>query len=397
MGRGLTRRDFLGAALAAASLPVCKPAYAQDVEPEKRLVFDAISGEPLEKVQVTAKKVGDRGRWVFKTDADGIYPFGEICSEIEEPTLIRLKISSKKLSAAYIGLESYLMVYPDQQENDGFGDVGLIPLKHPAISLSVDDTLFNERWLALLKEVFFSVDRQGSPRPRRTAIGALARFSPGEMRVYLSTAFSAKEVEFITDVVGGGVAALSAGTMSVRAFRKFSKAEPIPSEGELTPGTITIIKNLNYPRPAVRIRYGNTPSTEGTGETDGVEACPHEILAALIILDTLTLEELFQNGLGDQSQQAYARSIIQRCIAYSLGWRPTMLLPNRTMVDDSYGPPETIMRRQITAEDRALALAAAGGGSGCYPAGTRFLKKGVPILKTDPSYPLNRRFEENEE
>lgn len=360
--------------------------------PDLRTLFDAISGEPLPGVRIKAKRLGKKGKWLFKTDENGAFPFGDIINSIPEASKIRFKIRPRHLGGKHIGLESRIIVYPEPEKNAGFGNFGLIPLVHPVKSLGAGD-LLNERWLALVKEIFFSIDRQPSPRPSRTGPGARTGFAPGKISIRLSEEFTENEAGLIENAVTGAVSDLSANTLWVESILAVPAEETLLPEGALPARTVTIARNLNFSRPAVRIRYGNTlPPDEEYPAIEGVN--PHEIQAALINLDIFTLNVLYKDGASDQQQREYAQSLIQRCVAYALGWRPTVLLPNRTVVDDNYGPPGAFTRKLITAEDKALALAGAGGGSLCYPPGIRFIKKGKPFLKADPDYPLNMLEEE---
>ncbi len=378
----ISRRGFLGGCLAAALLPVRLPAARQDVG--ARRVFDAVSGEPLVGALITAKRVGRRGRWRFETDAEGLYPFNRIAADLERPGKVRLRISPG--SGGHIPYEFYLHVLPDAESNANIGDVGLVPLERPGSAAGIDDEAFNSNWAELLKQIFFAVDRQPSPRPRKTLPGSLARFDCRDVLVRVAGSLSSAENGFVRDVLPGAVRDLSGGLLRVRKFRRVSAESALVPAAELPAGTITVARRDDFPRPAVRIRYGNTaPAAEGA---ECEEVNPHEILAAQIILDVLTLDELYKNGTGNDDERRYARSLVQRCVAYALGWRPTMLLPGRTVVDDNYGPPGAYTRRLLTAEDRALALAAYGGGSGCYPPGVRFAKGPKPKLRADKKYPL---------
>ena len=376
----ISRRGFLGGCLAAALLPVRLPAARQDAG--TRCVFDAVSGEPLVGALITAKRVGRRGRWRFETDAEGLYPFNRIATDLERPGKVRLRISHG--GGGYIPYELFLHVLPSAESNFNIGDIGLIPLEQPGSAIGIDDEALNSNWTKLLKQVFFAVDRQPSPRPRKTLQGSLARFGCGNVLVRVAGSLSSAEYGLVRDVLSGTVRDLSGGLLSVRKFRRVSAESALVPAAELPAGSITVARRDDFPRPAVRIRYGNTAAA-GEAEEEGN---PHEILAAQIILDVLTLDELYKNGTGNDDERRYARSLMQRCVAYALGWRPTMLLLGRTVVDDNYGPPGAYTRRLLMAEDRALALAASGGGSGCYPPGVRFAKGPKPKLRADKKYPL---------
>ena len=129
------------------------------------------------------------------------------------------------------------------------------------------------------------------------------------------------------------------------------------------------------------IRYGNTGPYE-------IYYNPNEIIAARIFLDTYTLDELFRDGDTSGAEKTLARHMIQRCTLYALGWRPTLLLPNATTVDDNYGPPGQYTRRTITPVDRALAAVFTGGGTGCYAPGMRWDKRGAIRLIGESAFPV---------
>jgi hypothetical protein len=61
-------------------------------------------------------------------------------------------------------------------------------------------------------------------------------------------------------------------------------------------------------------------------------------------------------------------------------------------MDENYGPGGLQEFEQNSHYDYALSLMASGGGSGCYPPGTRFVNnKNKVILKSDIDWPLNAR------
>ena len=385
MSKRVSRRSFLGAGLAAAALPAL--AGAQGQEPELRRVIDAVTGEGLPGLSLIAKRVGARGRWKFVTDADGFYPFGEMIASLSGPAKFRIRIKSKQLDGRHIGYEGYFLLYPGTEANTGVGDIGLIPLYPEAFPFSFSDVSseaeFRERWLTLLRELFFSVDRQPTPRPRRTDTGAIAAFAGGDLlTVRVTDELTSAEYNLVRQGMGAALKVMTRGIFTKRRFRRVPAADTALPPQELPRGTITVTRRADFPRPAVRLRYGNTnPYDEG--------ANPHEIFSALVILDNFTLDELYRDGNGSPPEKTYARHLLQRCTAYALGWRPTLLLPNASVVDDNYGPPGAYVRRTITPVDRALAAVITGGGSGCYAPGFRFDRIGKMQLLGDPLHPIS--------
>lgn len=381
----IDRRRFIAGSLATMLLPAVPFSFAQ--EAGYRRVFDAVSGQPIPGLKLIVKRVGSRGRWIFRTSEEGLYPFGEVESAVDDQTTMRFRIESKTLKNQHIGVELLMNLHPDPELNAGIGDIGLIPLVNPGAALGINDSWFNNNWLSLIKEIFFSVDRQPSPRPKGTAGGALARFESERVQLRFSQGFSDNEFSFIKRIAKPTVRVLSSkSVLPERKIALLPEAEIATFPEELSPGTITFAKRKDFSRPAVRLRYGNTGEQILPGKVN-----PHEIAASLIILDTYTLNELYRDGQGTQQQIRLAKRIVQRCIADALGWRPTVRLPHRSVVDENHGPPENMNKPLITRVDKALALAASGGGTGCYSAGTRFIDRLTPFLKTDPEFPRNRR------
>ena len=141
--------------------------------------------------------------------------------------------------------------------------------------------------------------------------------------------------------------------------------EPIFEE-ELPVGTLTVIKQATYPRPAVRLRYS--------------EVNPHEIAAALIILDDLTLVQLFRDGLGSEEELRLSRHMVQRCLAEALGYRPSMRLRNRTLLDANFDPPARTQRQGIRPED--ILLSRVLYGARCLIPGSRWSIESEEIILT---------------
>ena len=384
MSHEIDRRTFVGAGLAATVLPALS--RAQELEPEGRRLFDAVTGEALSKIKIVVKKVGERGRWTFRTDDYGYYQFGKITASLTEQTLCRVRIKPTQFRDSYIGLEGYWLVNPGPETNPGIGDIGLIPLTSGLLPFSFSDvyneTEFREQWLALLRQMFFSIDMLPSPRPKQTAAGALNRFaSGGTLRVRVSDELVPAEYQLVRKWMGSALKTLTKGIFAKLRFSKVPASDTLLAVKDLPPGTITVARRDDFPRPAVRIRYGSTNPYD-------LDANPNEILAAMVILDTYTLDELFRQGKGDGAGKNLAHHLVQRCSAYALGWRPTLMLPNASVVDENYGPPGAYVRKTITPVDKALFAAVSGGGSGCYAPGTRLSSVGLTRLVGDSAYPL---------
>jgi hypothetical protein len=379
----IDRRAFVGAGLAAAALPSLS--RGQGSEPESRRIIDAVTGQGLGGIKVLVKKVGSQGRWGLRTDSEGNYRFDKITSILDQPTLCRVRISPKQLHLSHLGFEGYWTLNPGLGMNSGVGDIGLIPLSSSSLPFDLGATAeieFRERWLRLLRELFLSIDCSPDSRPKQTAEGALVRCAAREMlTVRVSDELLPSEYSFVRSSVGPALQILAKHLFAKIRFVKVAAADTSLEESELPVGTVTVTKREDFPRPAVRIRYGNTNPYD-------VDANPNEILASQIILDTYTLDELYRQGQGSSANKALAQSLLKRCTAYALGWRPTLMLPNATVVDDNYGPPGMYTRTSITSTDKALHAAISGGGSGCYAPGIRLASSGLPRLIADPAFPL---------
>lgn len=372
------RRSFI-ALTTGALVGLATTARAQD-EPEKRRLFDAVTGDPLPGIKLTFKRVGSQGNWKLRTDGDGYYAFGEIAAALDEPAAVRIRMATSNLRKKYIGFDLTLIVHPDMTRNAGIGNFGVIPLKSPGNAWGLTEPAFTSAWLDLIAEIFFSRDRQ-EKRPRGTLPGALRVWNPADVRVRVSSKFSAAEFAMIADEVERALRLFSGGALTAKGILKVNWASlPLSADG-VPPGYLMIAKRDDYPRPAVHIRYGDTDETRKN---------PHEIIAGLIMLDTYTTGTLYRNGVGTAADQDRARAIVHRCIADALGWRPTIRLPGLSAIDENYGPPGSFIRPLDSIYDEALALAVSGGGSACYPPGSRFvsLKTGYQLMN-DPDFPLN--------
>lgn len=380
----LNRREFVGGCTALAALPLVR--RFPSVETDLRRAFDAVTGEPLAGIELVAKLIGAAGRWRFMTDADGYYSFGEIPAKLKEPGTVRIKVRTRAIKGRYIGFDCYMNIQPQPELNSGIGDLGFIPLRQDSYPFTFPETEnqngFRNRLVSLLKDIFFSVDNKPRPRPKATLPGALARFDRSDITVRVDETFTDSEFGFVEQGINQTLTGAAPGAFKQTGYIRIPMIEAMIPAAELPVGTITVIRRDDFPRPAVRIRYGRTNPSDRRNN-------PHEILSALIILDTFTLNELYRNGAGGSSQQQYARHIIHRCTAYTLGWRPTLRLPNNSVVDENYGPPGAYTRKLLTDADEALAAAITGGGSGCYAPGIRFSSKRKEYLVSDPRYPLN--------
>ena len=380
----INRRSFVAGGLASAALS--STVLAKKPPPETRRLFDAVTGEGLPGVRIIVKRVGGKGKWKLKTDSEGLYPFGKIVRAQTDRNRYRVRIEPKELDDRYVAYDGFFYLNPGEYTNDGIGDIGLIPLYTEALPFSFSDIVseedFRARWLTLLGELFFAVDRAPEARPKRTNSGAITGFGRGEtITVRVSDALTSNEYRLIRGAMGAALKTMTDGIFIKRRFERIADVDTtIPTE-ELPLGTITVSKRGDFPRPAERSCYG----TSGPYE---IYQNPNEIISARIYLDTYTLDEVFRDGDCSGAEKTLARHLIQRCTLYALGWRPTLLLPNASAVDDNYGPPGQYTRRTITPVDRALAAVITGGGSGCYSPGMRWDRRGAIRLIGEPDFPV---------
>lgn len=376
----LTRRTFL-AGVASAPLALSSLNFSGKLVPETRMVFDSVTGAPVVGAKIIVKRVGGRGRFVFRTDSAGNYPFGRIAASVNEPTLFRLRIPPASLKKQYAAIDLAIVVAPLARKNAGYGNFGLLPLSSSSFGLSND--YFESNWLDLIKSTLFAQEYQSNGIAKGVLSGAITRFPSTTLKLRFSNDFSSSEYLFVKEEMLRALNFYSHGSYKF----KISRIAPanIPQEAAQVPaGQIIINRSKVFPRPAVLLNP--------VGNNGDVAQNPNTINSAMVHLDNYTLDSLFKDNQGSDGELEFARSLLQRCGAGVFGWRPTTKLPGLSIMDEtSYSPQERVLPG-YSDYDLALAKAANGGGSGCYPAGTRFArnKKNV-ILKADLKYPLNSK------
>ena len=164
----ISRRAFVAGGIAVAALP--SAAVAKKPPPETRRLFDAVTGAALPGVRIIVKRVGGKGKWKFNTDADGLYPFGKIIRAQTESSRYRFRIEPNELDGRYVAYDGFLYLNPGEYTNEGIGDIGLIPLYSEALPFTYSDITteeeFRRRWLTLLGDLFFAVDRDPTAKPK---------------------------------------------------------------------------------------------------------------------------------------------------------------------------------------------------------------------------------------
>lgn len=364
-----TRRRFIIGAAAAAAAPALLR-FAR--ERNRRILIDPCNMVPLPGVKMRIVNLRSGREYRVRTSADGSWdlsvPSGDVVDPRGEP--FRARISARHIGGTrYAGLDYRMVLTPDGR-NPGAGHLALLPLEGAGRALSVADADFEAAWPHLLRDAAFARERTPELVPAGLDGGAVTRFAKRALSLRLGASLSEAERAFVAEVAVTAVDKLSAQKL------RLTESALIPLEGEpffedeLEPAALTVIKRDTYPKPAVRLKHS--------------DANPHEINAALIVLDNFTLNQNFREGLGSELQLAMARHLVQRAVADALGYRPTVRLPGRTVLDATFDPPGGVPRREICPEDELLARALYG--SGCLEPGTRWSTDGATLV-TDPRHP----------
>lgn len=365
-----TRREFIATSLAIAAAPKFLFSSAKKAG---RTLIDPCNGLPLAGVRIRLKNLATGKKIIQKTADDGTWNLDSFISDISEKAGHRVKASIAPLSIGdmpYAGLEHRFVAYPGgllAKANRSVGHLSLIPLLHPGKEMGIDDDDFNSAWPALISDCLFSIERTPFDIPKDSARGALSGITQRKLRLFVGESLSTTEQEFVRDEILSAVEALGSGRLRIT----FSGTVPEDQEpffaDQVPAGSLMAFKRLDYPKSSTRIRF----SAEN----------PHEIIAALLYFDSFTLNSLFRDGAGGDEEISLARHIIQRAVAEILGCRPTMRLPNRTLMDANFTPQATIFRQGIRPED--LLLARIHYGSGWLGPGARLSLDGMTFISND--------------
>ena len=376
----ISRRTFL-AGTAVTPLLLSSPLANGYDETETRKVFDSVTGESIADAKLIFKRIGGRGRFVFRTDSNGEYNFGQVAAITTEPTIFRMRIMPASLKNQYAAIDVAVVVTPLERKNVGIGNIGLLPLQSPGPKLGLANAYFQNNWMELVKSTLFTQEFQQSGIAPGVNPGAVLRFSTRRIKVRISTGFKGVEFDFVKKEIEKALRFYTDGIYKL----KFTTMAPknMPEDVRLVPeGNLYICRSVRYPRPAVHI---NTFGMEDESINN-----PNEIKSAIIHVDDHTIATLFNKYNSSDDDIAFARSLLQRCVAGVLGWQPTLKLPGDSIIDENTYSPENRRIPGYSQYDRALAKVVSGGGSGCYPAGTRFARnKTKVILKGDQNFPLN--------
>lgn len=372
MRRGLDRRTFIAS---ASALALASRFAAAGKLSTRRVLLDPCNLIPLPRVRLKITASGDGTKYRFRTGDDGSWDIASLIDGISnsEGEEFRVRIRPRKIGGYnYAGLDHRMLLRPGIRSNAKAGHLSLIPLSGAGRALGITDKDFEAAWPGMLRDVLFSVENTPGEIPDGAARGAITRFARKKLTLRLGNSLSAAEADFVSDVVeNNALEQLTAGWMRLKGTKELPVGEEPFFESDLPSGTLTVIKRDNYPKPVVRLRFS--------------DADPYEIAAALIVLDDATLNSFFRGGAGGDEEIAYARHVVQRCLAAALGFRPTMRLPNRTLLDANFDPPGGIARTGIRPED--VLLARVLYGARCIVPGGRWSDGRTQIMRTNPRYP----------
>ncbi len=372
MNRGPSRRDFI---VSTAAVAAASPLLLADRKDPRRTLIDPCNLIPLPGVRLKIRNLDTNINYTMRTDAEGMWDLGRIIADVSDTAgeRIRIRIKAQNIGGYdYAGLDYRAVLEPSIEANAKIGHLALIPVSGAGRDLGIEDASFEAAWPEMLRDALFARENTPESIPKGAARGAVTRFERKKITLRFGASLDTAEAEFARDIVeNNALRDLTAGE------RRLSLVEDVPTSeepfyvDELPPGTITVVKRVSYPKPVVTLRFSKKN--------------PHEIVAAQIVLDDMTLNSFYRGGAGSEEEIAYARHIIQRCLAEALGYRPTARLPNRTLLDANFDPPGGVRRTGIRPED--ILLARVLYGTRWLAPGSRWsLGNGQAIL-TDPQFP----------
>ena len=371
MNRGPSRRDFI---VSTSALAAASPLLHASRKDPKRTLIDPCNLIPLPGVRLKIRNLNSKKNYSMRTDAEGTWDLGRIIADVSDTAgeRIRIRIKAQNISSYdYAGLDYRAMLEPSAEANAKIGHLALIPLSGAGRDLGIDDAAFEAAWPEMLRDVLFARENTPDSIPRGAARGAVTRFERKKIALRLGASLEVAEAEFAHDIVeNNALRDLTAGEMRLSLVVDLPTSEEPFYADELPPGTITVVKRDSYPRPVVSLRFSKKN--------------PHEIVAANIVLDDMTLNSFYRGGAGSEEEIAYARHIVQRCLAEALGYRPTSRLPNRTLLDANFDPPGGIRRTGIRPED--IVLARVLYGARWLAPGSRLSSSFGQVILTDPQF-----------
>ncbi|HUX07338.1 MAG TPA: hypothetical protein VMX35_08500 [Acidobacteriota bacterium] len=367
-----TRREFLASAAAVAVTSRTLPAGRKD---PRRTLIDPCNLTPLPGVRLRIRNLDSKKSYSLRTDSDGTWDMGLLIADVADPAGERFRIRIKPQNIGgydYAGLDYRAVLKPGIEANARIGRLALIPLAGAGRDLGIDDAAFETAWPEMLRDVLFTRENTPDSIPKGAARGAVTRFERKKIILRLGASLDTAEADFVRDIVeNNALRDLTAGEMRLSLVVDLPTSDEPFYADELPPGTITVVKRDNYPKPVVSLRFSKKN--------------PHEIVAAGIVLDDMTLNSFYRGGAGSEEEIAYARHIVQRCLAEALGYRPTARLPNRTLLDANFDPPGGVRRTGIRPED--ILLARVLYGALWLAPGSRWSPGGKLAIMTDYQFP----------
>jgi len=372
MNRGPSRRDFI---VSTSALAAASPLLHASRKDPKRTLIDPCNLIPLPGVRLKIRNLNSKKNYSMRTDAEGTWDLGRIIADVSDTAgeRIRIRIKAQNISSYdYAGLDYRAMLEPSAEANAKIGHLALIPLSGAGRDLGIEDAAFETAWPGMLRDTLFARENTPESIPKGTARGAVTRFERNKITLRFGASLDTAEVEFVRDIVeNNALRDLTAGEMRLSLVEDVPTSEEPFYVDELPPGTITIVKRDSYPKPVVSLRFSKKN--------------PHEIVAAQIVLDDMTLNSFYRGGAGSEEEIAHARHIVQRCLAEALGYRPTARLPNRTLLDTNFDPPGGVRRTGIRPED--ILLARVLYGARWLAPGSRLSPSVEQAILTDPQFP----------
>jgi hypothetical protein len=366
-----SRREFVAGAAALAAGARFFPTGGKDT---RRTLIDPCNQIPLAGAKLNIVNQDSGVKSALRTAEDGSWDLGPLIAAVTNSAGERIRIRVRPLTIGgydYAGIDYRALLKPGAENNSEVGRLALVPLSGAGRALGIVDEEFEAAWPALLRDALFAAENTPGAVPKGAARGAIRRFERKRFGLRPGLSLSAVEAEFAGGIItGGALSDLTAGGMRISGTTEIPAAGEPFFEADLPAGTITLIKRTSYPKPVVRLRFS--------------ERNPHEIVAALIVLDDATLDSFFRAGEGSEEEIAYARHIVQRCLAEALGYRPTARLPNRTLLDANFDPPGGVVRTGIRQED--VLLARVLYGAHWLRSGSRWAAHAKQVIMTDPAF-----------
>jgi hypothetical protein len=332
-----SRREFVASAAALAA-GTRFPSFGR--KGSRRTLFDPCNLIPLPGIKMSIRNLDSGKGYSLRTGADGSWDLGPLIAAVTNPAgeRIRIRIAPQQIDGfEYAGLDYRALLKPKVEENAKVGNLGLVPLSGAGRALGIVDKEFEAAWPGMLRDALFAAENTPEAIPKGAIHGAVRRFERKKIRLRLGLSLNAVEMEFVREIIEGGLSELTADTLKISSTDDLPTIDEPFFETDLPVGTIAVIKRTSYPKPVVRLRF--------SGKN------PHEVVAALIVLDDMTLDSYYRGGEGSEEDIAYASYIVQRNLAGALDYSPTARLPNRTLLDANFDPPDGVFRTGIRQED----------------------------------------------